>query len=178
MDKEIRSRIISIICVSTFLIVMTTFVYLPKQQNFLSSYAFLQNQQSFYMEELTSGILLKDAYPTKDENGLQNDPYTFKVVNTSNKDITYQIKFENNEEQAKEKGLEVLPNKYLRYSLNESTANNLEAKTLSDDGILLTTPIKAKSTTVFDYRMSLDYNSDEGAMNKIFIGTVRIEKVK
>lgn len=178
MNKEIKSRIFSIISVSLFLILTTTFVYLPKQENLLTSLAFLNNQKSFYMQDVTSGILLRDAYPVKDEKGLENEPYTFKVVNNTNKDITYNIIFKNNEEKAKEQGKEVLPSKYLRYSLSNIDDTNKTANTLSEDGILLTTTIKANSTSVFNFRMWLDYNSDEGAFNKVFIGTVKIEQVK
>ena len=104
MNKEIRNRIFSIIAVSTFLIIMTTFVYLPRQTSLLSALAFLKQEQSFYMEDLSEGLLLKSAIPTKDEAGLNNDPYRFQVVNNSNENITYQIIFKNNEELAKEKG--------------------------------------------------------------------------
>ena len=117
MKKEIRKRLFSIIAVSTFLIIMTTFVYLPRQEGLLSALAFLQEEQSFYMEDLSDGILLKSAVPTRDSDGLKNDPYSFQVVNNSNKNITYQIIFRNNEEKAKERGKEVLPSKYLRYSV-------------------------------------------------------------
>ena len=178
MNKEIKRRLLSIISISIFLILMTTFVYLPKQQNLLSSFAFLQSQRSFYMQDLTTGVLLKDAYPTKDEMGLKNNPYTFKVVNNTNKDITYNIIFQNNETKALEREKDVLPNRYLRYSLSDINDTNLEANTLPNDGIILTTTIKANSESIFNFRMWLDYNSDEGAMNKIFIGNIKIEEIK
>jgi len=176
--KEMRKSIISIISVSLFLILATTFIYIPKQANLLSSFAFLQNIQNFYMKELTSGILLHDAIPTKDEKAMENSPYTFQVVNNSNEDITYQIVFKNNEEKAKAKGKEVLPNRYLRYSLTSNNNTIVEPSTLSDDGILYTTTIKANSTETYDFRMWLSYYADNGAMNKIFIGKVEIIEVE
>ena len=178
MKKDIKKRLFSIIAVSTFLIVMTTFVYLPQQTNLLSALAFLQDEQAFYMEDLSEGVLLKSAVPTKDSEGLENDPYKFQVVNKSNKNITYQIVFKNNEEKAKERGKEVLPSHYLRYSVSDSNDTNLEVKTLSDDGILVTTTITPHSTEVFNFRMWLDYNADDGAMDKIFIGTIEVNEVK
>ena len=66
MKKDIKKRLFSIIAVSTFLIVMTTFVYLPQQTNLLSALAFLQDEQAFYMEDLSEGVLLKSAVPTKE----------------------------------------------------------------------------------------------------------------
>lgn len=176
--KEMRKHILSIICISTFLIIMTTFVYIPKQENLLSSLAFLQNQRNFYMKDLSSGILLHDAIPTKDSKALKNEPYRFEVVNNSNSDITYQIIFRNNEERAKENGKEVLPNHYLRYSLSNNNTSLAEPTNLSDDGILYTTTIKANSTETFDFRMWLDYEADNGAMNKIFIGKIEIVEIE
>ena len=118
MNKEIRKRLFSIAFVSTFLILMTTFVYLPSQENLSSAFAFLNNQKAFYMHDVTKGVLLHNAIPTKDSEGLENDPYTFEVVNNTNKNITYNIVFKNNEEKAKEKGMEILPSKYLRFALS------------------------------------------------------------
>ena len=178
MKKDIRNHILSIIAVSTFLIIMTTFVYLPSQENLLSALAFLHDEQSFYMEDLSEGILLRSAVPTKDSEGLKNDPYTFQVVNKSNKNITYQIIFRNNKEKAKERGKEVLPSHYLKYVVSDSNDTNLEVNTLSEDGILLTTTITPNSTEVFNFRMWLDYDADEGAMDKVFIGTIEVNEVK
>ena len=178
MKKEIRNRLLSIIAVSTFLIVMTTFVYVPRQTNLLSALSFLNQQQSFYMVDVSEGLLLKNAVPTKDSEGVEIDPYTFKVVNNTNKNITYNIIFKNNSEKAEERGKEVLANKYLRYVVSDSEDTNLEVKTLSDDGILLTTTITPNTEQVFNFRMWLDYNADDGAMNKIFVGTILVEEVK
>lgn len=178
MKKEIINRIISIITVSLFLITVTTYVYLPNSKNLTSALAFLNHEKSFYMQDVTKGVLLHDAIPVKDSEGLKNDPYTFKVVNKTNSNITYKIVFKSDKEKAKAKGMELLPNKYLRYSVSNTSDTNIEAKTLSDDGILLTTTITPHSEQVFNFRMWLDYNADDGAFDKIFIGSIAIEEIK
>lgn len=178
MKKEIRNRLLSILGVSTFLILMTAFVYIPNNESMAAALGFINQVKNFYMEDLSEGVLLKNAIPVTDSEGLENDPYSFQVVNNSNKNITYNIVFKNNEEKAKERGKEVLPSKYLRYAISDSNDTNLEAKTLTDDGILLTTTITPHSKVVFNFRMWLDFNSDEGAMDKIFIGTIELEEVK
>lgn len=175
--KEIRSRIFSIISVSLFLIIMTTFVYLPKQESLLSSLAFLQSAQRFYMKDLSSGILLHDATPTKDSKALEYEPYRFQVINTSKSDITYQIVFKSDVDKAKERGKEILPYRYLRYSLSDISGTLVEPSTLSEDGILYTTTIKADSVETIDFRMWLDWDADNGAMDKIFIGRIEIKEV-
>ncbi len=176
-NNEIRKTIISIISVSLFLLVTTTFVYLPKQETLLSSLAFLQNQKRFYMQDLSSGILLKDAVPVSDSKGLKNDPYTFKVVNNSNSKITYHIIFKNNKEKVSNTGREVLPNKYLRYTIKENNNNYIEPLNLTDNGIIYETTIDANSSSTFEFKMWLDYNSDNQAMDKVFVGKIEIEEI-
>ena len=127
---------------------------------------------------LVKVILLKDATPLSDETGIQYEPYKFKVVNNSNSDITYYIVFNNNEEKIASKGKEVLPNKYLRYSLKEENKVELEPTTLPEDGIIYTATIPSNSEMVFEFRMWLDYDADNGAMNKIFIGKIGVEEVE
>ncbi len=176
-SKEIRKTIISIISVSLFLLVTTTFVYLPKQETLLSSLAFLQNQKRFYMQDLSSGILLKDAVPVSDSKGLKNGPYTFKVVNNSNSKIPYKIIFKNNKEKVSKTGREVLPNKYLRYTIKENNNNYIEPLNLTDNGIIYETTIDANSSSTFEFKMWLDYNSDNEAMDKAFVGKIEIEEI-
>lgn len=176
-NKEIRKTIISIISVSLFLLVTITFVYLPKQETLLSSLAFLQNQKRFYMQDLSSGILLKDAVPVSDSKGLKNDSYTFKVVNNSNSKIPYQIIFKNNKEKVSKTGREVLPNKYLRYTIKENNNNYIEPLNLTDNGIIYETTIDANSSSTFEFKMWLDYNSDNEAMDKAFVGKIEIEEI-
>ena len=178
MKKEIINRLLSIITVSLFLIVATTYVYLPNSKNLTSALAFLNHEKSFYMQDVTEGVLLNNATPIEDSEGLENKPYTFKVVNKSNSNITYKIVFKNDEKKAKAQGMELLSNKYLRYSISNVDDTNLEANTLSDDGILLTTTITPHSEQVFNFRMWLDYNADDGAFDKIFIGSIAIEEIK
>ena len=110
MKKEIINRLISIITVSLFLIVVTTYVYLPNSKNLSGALAFLNHEKSFYMQDVTSGVLLKDATAVEDSKVLEYDPYTFKVVNNTNKNITYKIVFKSDIEKAKSRGKERLPN--------------------------------------------------------------------
>lgn len=178
MKKDIRKHILSIVFVSTFLIIMTAFVYLPSSENMASALAFLNGQQSFYMEDISNGLSLKDALPTRDSKGLEMEPYTFRVVNKSNKNKKYQIIFKNNYEKANLNGMEVLDNKYLRYVLSDSDDTNLEVNTLPEDGIIATFTALPNSMQTFNFRMWLDYNADNGAMGKMFVGTIELREIK
>ncbi len=176
-SKEVRRLIFSIVSISLFLIITTAFIYLPKKETLLSSLAFIQNEKRFYMQDLSSGILLKEAIPVSDSDGLKNEPYTFKVVNNSNSKITYRIVFKNNEEKIISAGKSVLPNKYLRYTIKENNSNFIEPSNLNDDGIIYETEIDANSSTTFEFIMWLDYNADNDAMDKAFIGKIEVEEL-
>ena len=178
MRKDIRKHVLSIVFVSIFLVLVTTFVYMPNHNTLVSAMAFLRNEQSFYMEDVTSGLLLKDSVPMEDSKGLSIDPYTFRVVNNTNHNITYKIVFKNNKEKALASNLEVLDNKYLRYSISNTNDTDLEAKTLNDDCVLATYTALPLSKQEFNFRMWLDYNSDSEAMGKIFIGSLEVVEVK
>ena len=174
MNKEIRKHILSILAVITFLLLSTTFIYMPSHTNLASALTFLNGVKSFYMEDLSDGVLLKDANPTKDSEGLKNDPYKFQVVNKTNKNITYKIVFKNKIENEEER----LANKYLRYSISTENSTEDVVSTLGEDSIILTTTIIPNSTQVFNFRMWLDYDCDNDAFGKKFSGVIQIEEVK
>ena len=173
MNKEIRKHVFSILKVMTFLIVSTAFIYMPRHSSVASALTFLNGVKSFYMEDLSDGVLLRDANPTKDEEGLEIDPYRFQVVNKSNRNITYRIIFKNKVEDESIR----LANKYLRYSISTENDNNVEVNTLSDDNILLTTTIVPGTTQVLNFRMWLDYDCDNDAFGKMFSAIIQIEEV-
>ncbi len=173
MKKEIKSRLLSIAFVFIFLVVGTIFVYYPNKNELLSSFAFLQTNEKFYMEDVTSGIRLAEAFPVIDEEGMENEPYIFKIVNDTNKAINYQLTFTNNIEKIKSQEAEPLANKYLRYSLDLEKANSL-----SDSGLIKTGTIPANTEITLDFRIWLAEDCDEGAMGKAFIGTIELKKVE
>lgn len=175
--REKRKYILSIISTLLFLIFVTCFIYFPKKEIILSSFAFLQNQKNFYMEDLSQGISLNNAIPVSDEIGIQYDPYRFKVVNNSASEITYQIVFKSNDSKMNIQQKDILSNEYLRFSLNCQDDILVEPNTLFENGILYTTTIGAYSEKTFEFRMWLDWNSDNNAMNKIFIGKIEIDKI-
>ena len=174
MRNEIRKHVLSILSVLTFLMVSTAFIYMPRHTSVASALTFLNGVQSFYMEDLTSGELLKEANPIKDEEGLELDPYKFQVVNKSNRNITYRIIFKNKVTDESTR----LANRYLRYSISTENGSENEIATLSEDNILLVTTIAPNSTQVFNFRMWLDYNCDNDAFGKRFSGIIQIEEVK
>lgn len=175
INRQIKSRIMSIIFILVILVVGTIYVYYPNQQELLSSFAFLQNQQGLYLEELSSGIKLAEAYPIVDEVGNQSEPYQFKIINNSNKEVKCQIIFKNQLDKIEERNLEPLPAKYLRYSLQSEDNEIIE--TLTEDEIIYETTIAANTETEFNFRLWLGTNLDAEGMGKTFIGQMEIKEI-
>jgi len=75
--------------------------------------------------EFTEGnaINLNDAYPISDEEGMKLTPYTFTIQNTCTTDSSYQINLETLTGNGK-----VLPDKYLKASLDEGNENKITTK--------------------------------------------------
>ena len=176
INKEIISRITSIIFMLIFLIVSTLYVYYPNKQNLTSAFTFLQNREAFYLEELSDGIKLAEAYPITDSEGITSDSYSFKIVNDTDKDIHYQLVFRNQLEKIEAKNLLPLDSKYLRYSI-QNNESNLKIETLTDTEVIYDAVIKADSELTFDFRIWLGENFDSDAMGKTFIGRMEVIEV-
>lgn len=176
INKEIKSHIMSIAFIIAFLLIGTIYIYYPNKENLLSSLIFLQNREKLYIEELSEGIKLAEAYPISDEEGLTNDSYQFKIRNESNEDIHYQIIFKNQLEKIIENNLSPLASKYLRYSVQEENGN-LKIETLSEDEIIYDAIISANSEITFDFRVWLGENFDDDAMGKTFIGRMEVVEI-
>lgn len=176
INREIRSRIASIAFILVFLIVGTLYVYYPNKQNLTSAFTFLQNREAFYLEELSGGIKLAEAYPITDSEGITSDSYDFKIINDTNKDIHYQLVFRNQLDKIEAKNLLPLDSKYLRYSI-ENNESSLKIETLTDTEIVYDAVIKADSELTFEFRVWLGENFDSDAMGKTFIGRMEVIEV-
>ena len=59
----------------------------------------------------------------------------------------------------------------------ENNNNYIEPLNLTDNGIIYETTIDANSSSTFEFKMWLDYNSDNEAMDKAFVGKIEIEEI-
>ena len=174
--KEIRSRITSIIFMLVLLVVSTLYVYYPNKQNLVSSLTFLHQNESLYIEELSEGIKLAEAYPITDQEGIESIPYQFKLVNTTNKAITYQLSFKNQIDTIKSNNATPLDHKYLRYSITDN--DNSIINTLPDNEIIYQATIPANSEIMLEFRTWLGDNFDSDAMGKTYIGKMEVNQVE
>lgn len=175
--KEIKSRIISIIFMTVLLVVSTMYVYYPNKTNLVSALTFLRQNTNndIYIEELSSGINLAEAYPITDEEGLETSPYQFKLVNTTNHDITYQLLFHNQLDEITNRDLEPLAAKYLRYSIAGN--DDLVVDTIPDSEIIYTGTIQANSEITLEFRFWLGDSFDNDAIEKTYLGRIQVDEI-
>ena len=97
-------------------------------------------------------------------------------MNSSNSEINYRIIFRNNDSKMNIKQEDLLSNQYLRISLNNNEGLLVNPVSLSENGVIYTTTIRAHEEEVFELRMWLDWNSDNNAMDKIFVGKIEVDR--
>lgn len=175
--KEIWSHLMSIAFIIVFLVVGTIYVYYPTKSNLVSSFTFLKNKQSVYIEDISSGIKLAQAYPISDEEGLQATTYEFKIVNNTDHDVKFELIFKNQLDKVRERGLDALDCKYLRYSIKENN-NQTEVNELPSSQIIYESSIPANSEITYNFGLWLGENNfDDAAMGKTFIGQMEVQEI-
>ncbi len=136
------------------------------------------------MSNETKGIHLEEAYPVTDEEGKEQEGYTFKVKNTCNTTAYYQVNLE-------EKNLgdtKRLDGEYIKVSLNDSQGKNLDTyqeteATISekdfqaDDSHILTTgSLGPNEETDYTLKLWMDEETPpiEDVMNATFESKISV----
>ena len=178
INKKIFSHLMSIACIILFLVAATVYIYYPNKEQLLSSFAFLQTQEGFYIKEISSNSNLTAPYPVSDEEGMNNEAYQFKVVNNTNEEKHYQLIYKNQVDIIKKRELLPLETKYLRYSINEENNKEMEPTTLSEDEVVYEAVIAPNSESTFNFRIWLGENCDEGTLGKTYIGQMELKEIE
>ncbi len=173
VKNEIKSRLISILIWSCFLIFATLFYYLPRQ-NMTSSFAYSSgNNDGFYLEELNDGFKMESIMPVRDEVGLKGEPYKFRVVNDLDLTISYTLYFQNDASKI-EDGTKKLANNYLRFQVIKNGVEQ-PINNLNTDGKIVIAEIEPHSSDTFDFRVWLDKEAGLDAMGKEFYGRLGLD---
>lgn len=144
-----------------FFTIILSFFIIPTLD---STYAIENSLQKVAIEELSSGILLNDAYPTKDKYGKEQDGYKIKLKTNIEVEIT--LAFEN----TLPKDLPRLENNNLRYIILKNNEVYQECKELNNDGFLFKD--KIEEDTVYEIRMWIKEDATIEAMGKYFSGKI------
>lgn len=122
---------------------------------------------------LSDGILLKNAIPTSDSNGLKTQAYTFTLENESTKSVKYKIYLD---DIALEENKVRLPDKYIKYSItkNEDTTTNL-LNTIGENPnrILDEDTLDGKTKNHYTLRILMDKTADMSVMGNVFYAKIR-----
>ncbi len=123
------------------------------------------NFQVTFQEE-SGAIVLRNAYPMKDEEGIALDPYIFSVENKGNIAAKYQISIVEDESNT-------LNRSNLRYELKkqgeEGTISNLDDLVIKDNITL-----EGLQKDTYELRIWLDENTGNEAMGKTWKGKVQV----
>ena len=178
LNKEILKRITSIVALSLFLVFSTVFVFIPNSNELLAALSFMNRQGNFYVEEVSKALHMKETIPMHDEDALDYDGYTFKVVNNTKKDINYQIVFKNNKNVLLAKGYNPLDNNKVRYNLDLNNSNTINPRNLTDEGIIYIGTIKANSEDTFNLKMWIDWEAGNEILGTVFQAKINIEEIE
>ena len=146
------------IFLTIIILITSTFIWIENQDKKID---FITLESEIYIEELSNPITLSNVYPTKDEDGIKEQGYTFQVINSSNKEeITFYLQ---NTLEEQENSLNY---KYIRYQVTKNNKIIVKPTNIKENGILFTDNNTNKST--YEIKMWIDYNSDNNVYGKNF----------
>jgi hypothetical protein len=157
MNNKISGYVIQIF-LTIIILITSTFIWIENQDKKID---FITLESEIYIEELSNPITLSNVYPTKDEDGIKEQGYTFQVINNSNKEeITFYLQ---NTLEEQENSLNY---KYIRYQVTKNNKIIVKPTNIKENGILFTDNNTNKST--YEIKMWIDYNSDNNVYGKNF----------
>lgn len=157
MDNKISGYIMQMF-LTIIILITSTFIWIENQDKKID---FITLDNKIYIEELSSPITLSNVYPTKDEDGIKEQGYTFQVINNSNKEeVTFYLQ---NTLEEQENSLNY---KYIRYQVTKNNKVIVKPTNIKENGILFTDDNTNEST--YEIKMWIDYNSDNNVYGKNF----------
>lgn len=121
-------------------------------------------------------IKLNGAYPTSDDEGQKNSPYSFKITNSGTLDAYYKIKIVDDTDVINEDGCidNLLPKNKIKVSINKGTPfllNSKEANSyIVNDGTLA-----ASESRTFEIRIWIDETAGNEVLGKHYHGKIVVE---
>ena len=180
------SRNVKLTIVSIFAILLTAMT---------GSYAYLSSvQKSEKYNTLTSGILkvdfnnteegmgdvvnLNGAYPESDSDGLNEQPYTFKITNTGTINAAYKVSLIDDADMIKEDQCSenLLSKDKIRVSVDGENAFTLSTKE-ADSYVVATGTLNANKSKVHNIRVWIDANSGNEVLGKHYHGKIVVDTV-
>ena len=117
------------------ILITSTFIWIQNQDKKID---FITLDNEIYIEELSNPITLSNVYPTKDEDGIKEQGYTFKVINNTNKEEV--IFYLQNTLKEQENSLNF---KYIRYQVTKNNKIDIQIMYKKEE-----TPINTLNTKI------------------------------
>ncbi len=130
-----------------------------------------------YLDESkhTENISLEQMLPVLDEDGIENAPYRFSLVNESSSDLAYTIYLKEGEAEKK------TPSNFIRYNYTRDVDNINITRNVTDnqteDGryFIESGVLPKESSYQYMFRMWLSYEADESAMGSQYAVRLEVE---
>jgi len=108
-------------------------------------------------------IVLSNAFPTIDSEGMKTKPYELTITNTGNVPYLFDLKMLSTTEE------NVIDNKYIKVMVDD----NLPATLYTSSGIIVSNDIiYPEETKTYEIRVWLDYNTPNQELGKTFISKI------
>lgn len=175
-DTELKRKIKKLSFLVLLLVLLITssyafFIYTIKGKN---QYIIKSGSLKVKLDDTVSdGILLQNAVPTSDTDGLTTRAYTFTLENEGTKGVKYKIYLD---DIALEEDKVRLPDKYVKYSLTKNGSTTTELLNTTGENpnrILDDDTIEGKTKNYYTLRIWMDKTADMSVMGNIFYAKIR-----
>ena len=180
--NENKKVLIPLIAVIAILVVGVTYAWLTQVLNGTQVNRIKAGTLDLVLDDNASnGIDLQYAVPQSDEQGLNNQAYTFRVINNGNLNASYKLYLDDEE---LEDGQVRIGDAYVKYDLvRNSSANDPKLLSTTLDGenkrVLDDVIINGKATNEYSLRLWIDSEAtNEEVANKVLKAKIRIEAIQ
>ena len=177
--NENKKVLIPIITVITILVIGVTYAWLTQVLSGTKVNRIKAGTLELVLDDTTSnGINIEYAIPQSDNQGLNNTPYTFSVINNGTINAEYKLFLEDEEIEGTR-----LSDSNIKYSLVRNNSNE-EAKLLSTSIVdekreIESTIIDAGDTNNYSLKIWIDSEATkEEVANKVFKAKIKLEAVQ
>lgn len=129
------------------------------------------------IDDESEGISLLNAVPVSDSVGLSYVPYTFKLKNRSNYNVSYKMFLEDDEASyiADDCSNNKLDHSNIRYSLEVDQNPTIIGDLSTNNALLQTSTMSGKSVKSFALRIWIKKEATNEIMRKHFHGKIKVE---
>lgn len=173
LKKEIKK--LSLLIFLLILLITSSYAFFSYTIKGKNQYIIRAGSLKVRLDDMFSdGILLQNAIPTSDADGLATEAYNFTLENESTISVKYKIYLD---DIALEENKVRLPDKYVKYSLTkngDTTTELLNTTGENPNRILDDDIIDGKTKNYYTLRIWMDKTADMSVMGNVFYAKIRV----